>query len=117
MPPDLTKAHAQLDKAVDAAFGYKGGKDDATRVAFLFEQYQKLIAKEQTELANEAEIPRTKPATKCSGQVKKAKPWKSAACYFSKTAYAFIATTSLIQQSYANARAPFQNGENTQQET
>jgi len=45
MPTDLLKAHAQLDKAVDAAYGYKGGKDDAARVAFLFEQYQKLTIK------------------------------------------------------------------------
>ena len=44
MPPNLAKAHAQLDKAVDAAYGYPGGKDDASRVAFLFEQYQKLAA-------------------------------------------------------------------------
>jgi hypothetical protein len=52
MPPNLNKAHAQLDKAVDAAYGYKptlsraegGGKDDAARVAFLFERYQALIS-------------------------------------------------------------------------
>ena len=52
MPTDLLKAHNQLDKAVDAAYGYKpvlskvegGGKDDATRVAFLFERYQALIS-------------------------------------------------------------------------
>lgn len=43
MPDDLGKAHAQLDNAVDAAYGYKGGKDDAARVAFLFERYQKII--------------------------------------------------------------------------
>ncbi|MEI6707053.1 MAG: type IIL restriction-modification enzyme MmeI [Methylococcales bacterium] len=36
--------HNALDKAVDAAYNYKGGKDDAARVAFLFEQYQKLTA-------------------------------------------------------------------------
>lgn len=40
MPPDLVKAHTNLDKAVDAAYGYKGGKDDASRVAFLFTLYQ-----------------------------------------------------------------------------
>ena len=40
MPPDLVKAHTNLDKAVDAAYGYKGGKDDAARLAFLFTQYQ-----------------------------------------------------------------------------
>ena len=44
MPPNLVKAHNALDKAVDAAYGYKGSKDDASRVAFLFEQYQKLFA-------------------------------------------------------------------------
>jgi len=36
MPPNLVKAHNALDKAVDAAYGYKGKKDDAARVAFLF---------------------------------------------------------------------------------
>jgi len=44
MPPELVKAHAALDKAVDAAYGYKGGKDDASRVAFLFERYQQLTS-------------------------------------------------------------------------
>ena len=51
MPAGLLKAHNQLDKAVDAAYGYKpvlskvegGGKDDAERVAFLFERYQQLL--------------------------------------------------------------------------
>ena len=40
MPPELTKAHQQLDKTVDAAYGYKGGKDDASRAAYLFGRYQ-----------------------------------------------------------------------------
>ncbi|MDP3010899.1 MAG: N-6 DNA methylase [Methylococcales bacterium] len=44
MPADLLKAHNALDKAVDAAYAYKGGKDDAARVAFLFEKYQQLTA-------------------------------------------------------------------------
>ncbi len=43
MPIELLKAHNALDKVVDAVYGYKGGKDDASRVAFLFEQYQKLV--------------------------------------------------------------------------
>ncbi len=43
MPPELVKAHAQLDKAVDAAYGYKGKKDDAARVAFLFGLYQQRV--------------------------------------------------------------------------
>jgi hypothetical protein len=44
MPPELQDAHRKLDKAVDAAYGYKGGKDDAARVAFLFERYQQLTS-------------------------------------------------------------------------
>jgi len=44
MPEELLKAHNALDKAVDAAYSYKGTKDDASRVAFLFELYQKLIS-------------------------------------------------------------------------
>jgi len=44
MPVALLKAHNALDKAVDTAYGYKGTKDDASRVAFLFELYQKLIS-------------------------------------------------------------------------
>lgn len=39
MPPALTKAHQALDRAVDAAYGFKG-KTDAERVAFLFALYQ-----------------------------------------------------------------------------
>ena len=51
MPPALVKAHAALDKAVDAAYlaaekaaGRKPPKlgTDAERVAFLFERYQAL---------------------------------------------------------------------------
>ena len=41
MPPVLLKAHQQLDKAVDAAYGKKNFKTEAERVAFLFELYQK----------------------------------------------------------------------------
>lgn len=41
MPPALVKAHQKLDAAVDAAYGRKGFKNDAERVAFLFELYQK----------------------------------------------------------------------------
>lgn len=44
MPAGLLKAHAELDKAVDAAYGYKGKKDDAARVAFLFTLYQAFIS-------------------------------------------------------------------------
>jgi hypothetical protein len=44
MPADLNKAHQTLDKAVDAAYSYKGKKNDAERVAFLFALYQQLLA-------------------------------------------------------------------------
>jgi hypothetical protein len=44
MPPILLKAHQQLDKAVDAAYGKKKFKTEAERVAFLFELYQKYIS-------------------------------------------------------------------------
>lgn len=40
MPPALVKAHIELDKAVDKAYGYKGTDDDASRVAFLFKLYE-----------------------------------------------------------------------------
>ncbi|WP_394211183.1 DNA methyltransferase [Psychrobacter piscatorii] len=36
--PELTKAHAALDKAVDKAYGYKGKGDDASRVEFLLKR-------------------------------------------------------------------------------
>ncbi len=44
MPPELQKAHQCVDKAVDAAYAYKGDKTDAPRVAFLFERYQALTS-------------------------------------------------------------------------
>ncbi len=44
MPPNLTKAHQVLDKAVDAAYGYKAATTDAARVAFLFGLYQQLTS-------------------------------------------------------------------------
>lgn len=42
MPTQLSKAHAGNNKAVDKAYGYKGEDDDASRVAFLFKQYEQL---------------------------------------------------------------------------
>jgi hypothetical protein len=41
MPPDLSKAHQKLDKAVEAAYG-RTFDSDSQRVAYLFELYQKL---------------------------------------------------------------------------
>lgn len=44
MPPSLIKAHKDLDKVVDEAYGYKGADDDASRVAFLFKLYEELTS-------------------------------------------------------------------------
>ncbi|MFW9593875.1 MAG: class I SAM-dependent DNA methyltransferase, partial [Macromonas sp.] len=51
MPPDLLKAHQKLDAAVDTAYALTAGlpakktwRNDAERVAFLFEQYQRLTS-------------------------------------------------------------------------
>lgn len=44
MPANLLKAHQKLDKAVDAAYDYKGANTDAARVAFLFERYQEITS-------------------------------------------------------------------------
>ncbi|MFZ3103721.1 MAG: type IIL restriction-modification enzyme MmeI, partial [Smithella sp.] len=41
MPPVLLKAHQQLDRAVDAAYGKTNFQTEAQRVAFLFELYQR----------------------------------------------------------------------------
>jgi hypothetical protein len=41
MPPELTKAHQRLDKTVEAAYR-RSFANDAERVAYLFELYQKL---------------------------------------------------------------------------
>ncbi len=43
-PAPLIKAHLDLDKAVDKAYGYTGGDDDASRVAFLFKRYEELTS-------------------------------------------------------------------------
>ncbi|MGI8740504.1 MAG: type IIL restriction-modification enzyme MmeI [Gammaproteobacteria bacterium] len=48
MPPNLTKAHAKLDRAVDAAYMPDGGQKtyagDAERVPFLFRRYAELTS-------------------------------------------------------------------------
>lgn len=41
MPANLSPAHKALDKAVDVAYGKKGLKTDAERVAYLFTLYEK----------------------------------------------------------------------------
>jgi hypothetical protein len=41
MPPQLRKAHTELDKAVDTAYGKKNFTSETERIAFLFELYQR----------------------------------------------------------------------------
>ena len=44
MPPELAKAHATLDRAVDASYGRRSFKSEAERVAYLFELYEAAAA-------------------------------------------------------------------------
>ena len=44
MPPDLTKAHAELDKAVEACYRKAAFHSDRERVEFLFALYEKLTS-------------------------------------------------------------------------
>jgi hypothetical protein len=44
MPPDLVKAHNELDKAVDSAYSKQVYTSDAKRMEFLFELYEKYTA-------------------------------------------------------------------------
>ncbi len=46
MPPDLLKAHQNLDRAVDRAYSRKTFTGDADRVAFLFQRYAELMGAE-----------------------------------------------------------------------
>ncbi len=70
MPANLLKAHQALDKAVDAAYGYKpglskvdgGANTDAARVAFLFERYQQLTS--LLPLENKAKLAKPKKSGK-----------------------------------------------------
>jgi len=63
MPPNLVKAHQALDAAVDAAYGRKGFKNDAERVAFLFELYQKYTSLLPAAVPARKSRKRTGPAT------------------------------------------------------
>ena len=62
MPFVLRKAHRKLDRAVDAAYGYKGAADDAARVAFLFTLYQEITG--ATALMAPAKMPKPPKAPK-----------------------------------------------------
>ena len=60
MPPALVKAHQKLDAAVDAAYGKKNFKNDAERVAFLFELYRKYTSLLPGETKPKQKSPRAK---------------------------------------------------------
>jgi len=62
MPANLLKAHQVLDAAVDAAYGYKGAKTDAARVAFLFERYQQITSLLPAAKTGKTRKSKTKPA-------------------------------------------------------
>lgn len=47
MPPDLVKAHKELDRAVDKAYRSKPFQDEKERIEFLFELYEKFTKDEQ----------------------------------------------------------------------
>ena len=47
MDPALLKAHADLDKAVDAVFGLKGQVLEVERLAALFASYKHMIPEGQ----------------------------------------------------------------------
>jgi hypothetical protein len=58
MPPELARAHAALDKAVDKAYGKTAFASEMERVAFLFERY---------ELLNRPLLPPTRPESRRRG--------------------------------------------------
>ena len=64
MPANLLKAHQQLDKAVDAAYGKIKFANEAERVAFLFELYQQYTAPLRLRSGDDSVAPvkKTKPS-------------------------------------------------------
>jgi N-6 DNA Methylase len=61
MPKNIQAAHDAIDAAVDEAYGYEQANEDAARVAFLFDMYQKMtsLLPPEEEVAVE-EIPKKK---------------------------------------------------------
>lgn len=45
MPPSLVKAHAELDKAVDACYNKASFNDETARIGYLFELYDQYVLK------------------------------------------------------------------------
>nr|WP_315226698.1 type IIL restriction-modification enzyme MmeI [uncultured Limnohabitans sp.] len=64
MPKNLQAAHDLVDEAVDEAYGYEKGNDDTSRVAYLFELYEKLTAVKAPAVS--AKKPSLKPLRKTS---------------------------------------------------
>ena len=62
MPPELSRAHRALDRAVDSAYGKKDFKSEAERVAYLFDVYQNITAP----LDRRAAVPKSRSARKKS---------------------------------------------------
>jgi hypothetical protein len=48
MPPDLTKAHQALDRAVDRLYRKKPFASDKERLELLFERYRKLTGSDRS---------------------------------------------------------------------
>jgi len=52
MPRPLVKAHRELDIAVDRCYRSKAFRDEQERLEFLFERYERLIAKDNNSIAS-----------------------------------------------------------------
>ncbi len=65
MPPELARAHADLDRAVDKAYGRTAFASEMERVAFLFERY---------ELLNRPLLPPTRSGRKRRGSAGPKRP-------------------------------------------
>ena len=63
MPLELVKAHQANNKAVDKAYGYTGGDDDASRVAYLFKLYSKATSLLPVAAARRPRVRRAEPGT------------------------------------------------------
>ena len=61
MPPDLVKAHSELDRAADACYGKTSFKTERERIEFLFDLYDKytspLIYKDKAKKSKEKVLP------------------------------------------------------------
>ncbi len=60
MPPELVKAHNELDKAVDLAYRPQPFTSEANRMVYLFELYEKYTADLFTNKKNRKRQKKTK---------------------------------------------------------